>query len=94
MQMLDSRQQSDQGFAGGSGFNEPRFNNNNNQGGGYQNTGFNSNQNGYGQGGGFAGGNQGNYAGSPQAGNGFNAPKAAPQPAAAAPADLDDDLPF
>ena len=94
MQMLDSRQQGEQGGAGGNDFNQPRFNNNNNQGGGYQNTGFNNNQNGYGQGGGFAGGNQGNYAGSPQAGNGFNTPKAAPQPAAAAPADLDDDLPF
>ena len=94
MQMLDSRQQGEQGGAGGNDLNQPRFNNNNNQGGGYQNTGFNNNQNGYGQGGGFAGGNQGNYAGSPQAGNGFNTPKAAPQPAAAAPADLDDDLPF
>ena len=94
MQMLDSRQQGEQGGAGGNDLNQPRFNNNNNQGGGYQNTGFNNNQNGYGQGGGFSGGNQGNYAGSPQAGNGFNAPKAAPQPAAAAPADLDDDLPF
>ena len=90
MQMLDTRQQSEQG---GGDFNQPRFNNNNNQGGGYQNTGYNNNQNGYGQGGGFAGGNQGNYAGSPQAGNGFNTPKSAPQPATA-PADLDDDLPF
>ena len=44
--------------------------------------GYNNNQNGYGQGGGFAG-NQGNYAGSPQAGNGFNTPKSAPQPATA-----------
>ncbi|KKW75929.1 recombinase RecB [Acinetobacter sp. AG1] len=90
MQMLDTRQQSEQS---GGDFNQPRFNNNNNQGGGYQNTGYNNNQNGYGQGGGFAGGNQGNYAGSPQAGNGFNTPKSAPQPATA-PADLDDDLPF
>ncbi|MFK4049064.1 single-stranded DNA-binding protein [Acinetobacter venetianus] len=88
MQMLDSRQQGEQGFAGGNDFNQPRFNNNNsNQGGGYQNTGYNNNnQNGYGQQG-------GNYAGSPQAGNGFNTPKSSPQPAAA-PADLDDDLPF
>ncbi|WP_335951584.1 single-stranded DNA-binding protein [Acinetobacter beijerinckii] len=85
MQMLDSRQQGEQ--QGGGDFNQPRFNNNN-QGGGYQNTGYNNNQNGYGQ-----GGNQGNYAGNPQAGNGFNTSKAAPQPAAA-PADLDDDLPF
>lgn len=94
MQMLDSRQQGEQS---GGDFNQPRFNNNNNQGSGYQNTGYNNNNNqgGYGQGGGFNGGNQqGNYAGSPQAGNGFNTPKAAPQPAAAAPADLDDDLPF
>ena len=90
MQMLDSRQQGEQ--QGGGDFNQPRFNNSN-QGGGYQNTGYNNNQNGYGQGGGFAGGNQGNYAGSPQAGNGFNTPKSAPQPATA-PADLDDDLPF
>ena len=90
MQMLDSRQQGGEHQAGND-FNQPRFNNN--QGGGYQNTGYNNNQNGYGQGGGFGGGNQGNYAGSPQAGNGFNTPKAAPQPAAA-PADLDDDLPF
>ncbi|APR69095.1 MULTISPECIES: single-stranded DNA-binding protein [Acinetobacter] len=89
MQMLDSRQQSEQS---GGDFNQPRFNNN--QGGGYQNTGHNNNQNGYGQGGGFNGGNQGNYAGNPQAGNGFNTPKSAPQPAATAPADLDDDLPF
>ncbi len=81
-------QQGEQGFAGGNDFNQPRFNNNNsNQGGGYQNTGYNNNnQNGYGQQG-------GNYAGSPQAGNGFNTPKSSPQPAAA-PADLDDDLPF
>lgn len=91
MQVLDSRQQGEQGGAGGNDFAQARFNNN--QAGG--NTGHsNNNAGGYGQGGGFAGGNQGNYAGSPQAGNGFNAPKAAPQPAAAAPADLDDDLPF
>ncbi len=29
MQMLDSRQQGEQGFAGGNDFNQPRFNNNN-----------------------------------------------------------------
>ncbi|MFK7080970.1 single-stranded DNA-binding protein [Acinetobacter baumannii] len=89
MQMLDARQQGEQGFAGGNDFNQPRFNapqqgggyQNNNQGGGYgQNTG------GYGGQGGF--GNAGN---SPQ-GGGF-APKAPQQPASA-PADLDDDLPF
>ncbi|GAA5562246.1 single-stranded DNA-binding protein [Acinetobacter schindleri] len=91
MQMLDARQQGEQGFAGGNDFNQPRFNapqqgggyqNNNNQGGGYgQNNGG-----GYGGQGGF--GNGGN---SPQ-GGGF-APKAPQQPASA-PADLDDDLPF
>ena len=87
MQMLDSRQQSDQG---GNDFNQPRFNNNNAQSGGYQNTGYNNNNsNGYAQ----NSNNQGNYAGNHQAGNGFNTPKAAPQPATA-PADLDDDLPF
>ena len=87
MQMLDSRQQSDQG---GNDFNQPRFNNNNAQSGGYQNTGYNNNNsNGYAQ----NSNNQGNYAGNPQAGNGFNTAKAAPQPATA-PADLDDDLPF
>ena len=48
MQMLDARQQGEQGFAGGNDFNQPRFNapqqgggyQNNNQGGGYyQNNG-------------------------------------------------------
>ncbi|MEG2446146.1 MAG: single-stranded DNA-binding protein, partial [Acinetobacter sp.] len=61
MQMLDSRQQSDQG---GNDFNQPRFNNNNAQSGGYQNTGYNNNNsNGYAQ----NSNNQGNYAGNPQA---------------------------
>ena len=84
MQMLDSRQQGEQS---GNDFAQPRFNNN--QAGG--NTGYsNNNAGGYGQ----SGGNAGNYAGNPQAGNGFNTPKSAPQPAATAPADLDDDLPF
>ncbi|MCY1454104.1 Single-stranded DNA-binding protein [compost metagenome] len=93
MQMLDGRQQGEQGFAGGNDFNQPRFNapqqggngyqNNNNQGGGYnQNSGggYGSNPAGFGNGG-----------NSPQ-GGGF-APKAPQQPASA-PADLDDDLPF
>jgi len=91
MQMLDARQQGEQGFAGGNDFNQPRFNapqqggngyqNNNNQGGGYgQNSGGYGNQGGFGNGG-----------SNPQAG-GF-APKAPQQPASA-PADLDDDLPF
>ncbi len=69
MQMLDARQQGEQGFAGGNDFNQPRFNapqqgggyQNNNQGGGYgQNTGGYGGQGGFGnggnspQGGGFA----------------------------------------
>lgn len=89
MQMLDARQQGEQGFAGGNDFNQPRFNAPQ-QGGGYQNTnqggGYGQNNGGYGGQGGF--GNGGN---SPQ-GGGF-APKAPQQPASA-PADLDDDLPF
>ncbi|ACC58792.1 MULTISPECIES: single-stranded DNA-binding protein [Acinetobacter] len=89
MQMLDARQQGEQGFAGGNDFNQPRFNAPQ-QGGGYQNnnqgSGYGQNNGGYGGQGGF--GNGGN---SPQ-GGGF-APKAPQQPASA-PADLDDDLPF
>ncbi|MEI1755665.1 single-stranded DNA-binding protein [Acinetobacter baumannii] len=89
MQMLDARQQGEQGFAGGNDFNQPRFNAPQ-QGGGYQNNnqggGYGQNNGGYGGQGGF--GNGGN---SPQ-GGGF-APKASQQPASA-PADLDDDLPF
>ncbi|MDO7443992.1 single-stranded DNA-binding protein [Acinetobacter baumannii] len=89
MQMLDARQQGEQGFAGGNEFNQPRFNAPQ-QGGGYQNNnqggGYGQNNGGYGGQGGF--GNGGN---SPQ-GGGF-APKAPQQPASA-PADLDDDLPF
>jgi single-strand DNA-binding protein len=93
MQMLDGRQQGEQGLAGGNDFNQPRFNapqqggngyQNNNQGGGYnQNSGggYGSNPAGFGN-----GGNS-----NPQSG-GF-APKAPQQPASA-PADLDDDLPF
>ncbi len=89
MQMLDARQQGEQGFAGGNDFNQLRFNAPQ-QGGGYQNNnqggGYGQNNGGYGGQGGF--GNGGN---SPQ-GGGF-APKAPQQPASA-PADLDDDLPF
>lgn len=89
IQMLDARQQGEQGFAGGNDFNQPRFNAPQ-QGGGYQNNnqggGYGQNNGGYGGQGGF--GNGGN---SPQ-GGGF-APKAPQQPASA-PADLDDDLPF
>ncbi|AXQ20864.1 single-stranded DNA-binding protein [Acinetobacter wuhouensis] len=87
MQMLDSNRQ--QGGEGGEngGYNQPRFNNNNqgNQGG-YGNQGGNQ--------GGYGNNNQGGYG---NAGNnvnqGFQSPKPAPAPAAA-PADLDDDLPF
>lgn len=89
MQMLDARQQGEQGFAGGNDFNQPRFNAPQ-QGGGYQN---NNQGGGYGQyNGGYGGqGGFGNGGNSPQ-GGGF-APKAPQQPASA-PADLDDDLPF
>lgn len=87
MQMLDARQQGEQGFAGGNDFNQPRFNAPQ-QGGGYQNNnqggGYGQNNGGYGGQGGF--GNGGN---SPQ-GGGF-APKAPQQPASA-PADLDDEI--
>ncbi|MBJ9983997.1 single-stranded DNA-binding protein [Acinetobacter sp. S40] len=78
MQMLDSRQQGDQAMGGGNDFNQPRFNNN-----APQQSGYGQNNNGFNQGGGY--GNAGNN--NP---GGF-APKA---PAAPAPADLDDDLPF
>ncbi len=93
MQMLDNNRQ--QGGEGGenSGYNQPRFNNN--QQGGYNN---NQNQGGYGnQGnqGGYGNNNQGGYG---NAGNnvnqGFQSPKPTAAPAATAPADLDDDLPF
>ena len=98
MQMLDSRQQGDQGQnADNGGYNQPRFNNNqqggynsnNNQGGGYGNQG--SNQGGY--------NNQSNQGGYGSGGNsvnqGFQSPKpAAPSAPAQAPTDLDDDLPF
>ncbi|CAB1207465.1 single-stranded DNA-binding protein [Acinetobacter bouvetii] len=91
MQMLDNnRQQGEQGADNG-GYNQPRFNNQNNQGGGYNN---NNNQGGYGNQGGYNNNqnNQGNSYGNNNPG-GF-APKQQPAPAAAAPADLDDDLPF
>ncbi len=91
MQMLDSNRQQGEQAAGGdnAGYNQPRFNNN--QGGGYNNN--NNNQGGY--------GNQGGYNNQNNQGNGYGnnnpggfAPKQQPAPAAAAPADLDDDLPF
>ncbi|MCJ8160819.1 single-stranded DNA-binding protein [Acinetobacter zhairhuonensis] len=87
MQMLDSNRQQGEGVPAGdnAGFNQPRFNNNQNSGYG-NNTGYNN-----------AGGFNNNQGGGNQAGYGNNnpsgfAPKAAP--AAPAPADLDDDLPF
>ena len=83
MQMLDSNRQ--QGGEGGEngGYNQPRFNNNNqgNQGG-YGNQGGNQ--------GGYGNNNQGGYG---NAGNNVNQGFQSPKPAAA-PADLDDDLPF
>ena len=91
MQMLDSnnRQQSEQSADNG-GYNQPRFNNN--QQGGYNNNNSNNNQ-----GGGYN--NQSNQGGYGNGGNsvnqGFQSPKqAAPSAPAQAPADLDDDLPF
>ncbi|MGE8557453.1 MULTISPECIES: single-stranded DNA-binding protein [unclassified Acinetobacter] len=93
MQMLDSNRQQGEQAAGGdnAGYNQPRFNNN--QGSGYNNNN-NNNQGGYGNQGGFNNNqnNQGNGYGNNNPG-GF-APKQQPAPAAAAPADLDDDLPF
>lgn len=95
MQMLDSNRQQGEGVpSDNAGFNQPRFNNNQSSGYG-NNTGYNNNNNnqGYGNAGGF----NNNQGGGSQAGYGNNnpggfAPKAAP--AAPAPADLDDDLPF
>jgi single-strand DNA-binding protein len=81
MQMLDSnRSQGEQG----QGFEQPRFNNNSGQQGGYNNnqSGGYGNQGGNNQGNGYANNNPSGFAPKPQA---------AP---AAAPADLDDDLPF
>ncbi len=89
MQMLDSnRQQGEQGFApDNGGYNQPRFNNNQQQGGGYNNQ---NNAGGYGN-----GGNQGNYGnGGNNVNQGFQSPKPQPAAPAQAPADLDDDLPF
>ena len=97
MQMLDSgnRQQGEQAAGGdNAGYNQPRFNNN--QGGGYNNNNNNSNnQGGYGnnQAGGFNNNQQGGYANNnPSAFQ--KAPQSAPAAPVAAPADLDDDLPF
>jgi len=87
MQMLDSNRQ--QGEQGQSGLEQPRFNNN--QGNSYGNQGGYNNNN---QGNGY--GNQSNNSqGNSYANNnpGGFAPKTTVAPAAA-PADLDDDLPF
>ncbi|WP_180101611.1 single-stranded DNA-binding protein [Acinetobacter sp. YH12126] len=89
MQMLDSqRQQGEQGqgFGGDNGgYNQPRFNNN--QQAGFSNNQTSGNQGGY--------GNQGkSYGGGNNVNQGFQSPKPAAAPAAPAPGDLDDDLPF
>ncbi|AOA59486.1 single-stranded DNA-binding protein [Acinetobacter larvae] len=89
MQMLDSRQGGgDQaGYGDQAAYNTPRFNNNAPaQQGGYNNQPNNTGYNQAPAGGGYA------QPAAP-AQTGYNAPKAAPQPAAA-PVDLDDDLPF
>lgn len=94
MQMLDSsnRQSSEPGMDQNSGYNQPRFNQQNQnapQGSGYgQQSGGYGNQAPQGNPGGYNNAPaQGGYAPAPQ-----QAPK--PQPAASAPSDLDDDLPF
>ena len=96
MQMLDNNRQ--QGEQGQGGFEQPRFNNNNqaNQGNSYGNQGgYNNNNNqgnSYGNQGGYGNGNQSNgYTNNNPAAFAQKTPAAAP---AAAPADLDDDLPF
>ena len=97
MQMLDSNRQQGEQAAGGdnAGYNQPRFNNN--QGGGYNNNNDNSNnQGGYGnnQAGGFNNNQQGGYANNNPSAFQPKAPQSAPAAPVAAPADLDDDLPF
>ncbi|WP_315076657.1 single-stranded DNA-binding protein [Acinetobacter guillouiae] len=98
MQMLDNnRQQGEGAAADNGGYNQPRFNNN-------QQGGFNNNQGGGGyanqgnQGGGYGNANpQGGYGnGGNNVNQGFQSPKPAAAQSAptAAPADLDDDLPF
>ncbi|QIO04664.1 single-stranded DNA-binding protein [Acinetobacter shaoyimingii] len=83
MQMLDSNRQQNDG-AGEGGFQQPRFNNNNQNGGYGQQGGYNNQA---------APGGYGNN----NVNQGFQSPKPQQQPAkpmATAPADLDDDLPF
>ena len=94
MQMLDSNRQ--QGEQGQAGFEQPRFNNN--QGNSYGNQGGNNYNNNQNQANSY--GNQSGYGNSNNQGNGYTnnnpsgfAPKTPATPAAA-PADLDDDLPF
>ena len=105
MQMLESRQQSEQSAGGdNAGYNQPRFNNNqggygNNQGGGNQQSGYGNNQGGGNQQGGYGnnqgGGNQqGGYSNNNPSAFQPKAPQSAPVAPAAPPADLDDDLPF
>ncbi|MFW1752746.1 single-stranded DNA-binding protein [Acinetobacter wanghuae] len=88
MQMLDSNRQ--QGEQGDTGFNQPRFNNNQNNQGGYNN---NANQGGYNN-----APQQGGFNNAPANGYGNNNPSGfapkAPAPTTAPAADLDDDLPF
>jgi len=93
MQMLDSnRQQGEQSQGENGGYNQPRFNNNQPQGG------YNNNQGSYGNQsnqGGYNNSNQGNYGtGGNNVNQGFQSPKPAATTPATAPADLDDDLPF
>ena len=85
MQMLDNnRQQGEQMQGGNDGYAQPRFNNN--QGGGNQQGGYGNNQGGGNQQGGYANNNPSAF--QPKA------PQSAPTAPIAAPADLDDDLPF
>lgn len=97
MQMLDNRQQSEQGAGGDNASYQPRINNN--QGGGYNQGGYGNNQGSGNQQGGYGnnqgGGNQqGGYANNNPSAFQPKAPQSAPTAPIAAPADLDDDLPF
>ena len=88
MQMLDSNNRQQNDNQGESGYQQPRFNNNQNSQGGYGNQA--PAQGGYGN----QAAPQGGYGNVNQ---GFQSPKPQQQPAkpmATAPSDLDDDLPF